>query len=140
MDEDIERWIVTTDPTLLAKLWAKDDELDSFGMAEYAMSLGLFPPSYEEGQEHHSIEHVIPPGHEGPPLLVWSAGLWSPKPQDLYEEGDGGESAALWKSIGVGVVSASAVDGGDDGEAEPGNAPGGGESGGGEDESGGTSA
>ena len=117
MNDDYERFIVTTDPEKLANLRKSADELDSFALGELAMSLGMYPPDYSEG-EHHSITHYGPPGHEGPPLLVWSVGLWSPQPEDLYEEDDDGTTAAAWESIGVGVVDPSSTDPGEESRAQ----------------------
>lgn len=111
MSDDLERWIVTRDPKQLAKLQAKADELDSFRLADFAMSLGLYPPDYSEAQRNHSIDIVIPPGYEGSPLLVWSAGLDSPAPDDLYEdddEDDDGEDP--WSTLGIGVVKPNESD------------------------------
>jgi hypothetical protein len=63
---------LTEDPELEARLRERFSELGSFGLAEYAYSLGLFPPGYEEGQRH-SITLVFPPGagQDEPGMLVW---------------------------------------------------------------------
>jgi hypothetical protein len=105
MNEDYQRFIVTSDPGKLAVLQPKADELDSFALGDLAMSLGLYPPDYVEG-ERQAITLYGPPGHEGPPLLVWSVGLWSPDPDDLVEEDDGeDDNDALWGAIGIRVVN-----------------------------------
>lgn len=111
MNEDYERFIVTTDPGKLAELQAKADELDSFALGELAMSLDLYPPDYVEG-ERHAISLYGPPGHEGPPLLVWSVGLWSPSPEDLYEEGDDEGDDTSWGALGIGIVNPNEPDNG----------------------------
>ncbi|MCD0442141.1 hypothetical protein LO763_00685 [Glycomyces sp. A-F 0318] len=102
MAEGYMRWVVTTDPEQLADLAAKANELDTFGLAEYAVSLGLRPPGHTEGQRP-SIEFATPPGHEGPPLLMWSGYFPSIPPEDLYEDDTGEEDdeADPWAALGV---------------------------------------
>jgi hypothetical protein len=117
MSEDYERWIVTTDPEQLADLKAKAEELDSAGLGEYAASLGLRPPHHVEGRSV-SIEAAVPPGYEGEPLLLWSGYFPSVRPDDVPPEDDGEDSAALWASIGIGVVNASESPHGETGEHE----------------------
>lgn len=116
MSEGYTRWIVTADPELLADLKAKSEELDSAGLGQYAVRIGLRPPHYFEGRPV-SIEEAVPPGYEGEPLLMWSGHLPSVRPEDMPPEDDGGATAALWASIGVGVVEASEVAGGGAGES-----------------------
>lgn len=110
MNEDYERYIVTSDLNQLATLRSKADELDSFALGDLAISLGLHPPGYIDG-ERHAITQYGPPGHEGPPLLVWSIGLWSPNPDDLAEEDDDeGGGDALWGEIGVSIADPAKPD------------------------------
>ncbi|MDN3241382.1 pentapeptide repeat-containing protein [Glycomyces tritici] len=111
---DYERYIVTTDAVQLAELRAAADELDTYELGARAMSLGLFPPDYAEG-EHHSITLYGPPGHKGPPLLVWSVGLYSPDAEDLYVDddegqGDDGGVDTAWAGLGVGIAASAQGD------------------------------
>ncbi|WP_100447258.1 hypothetical protein [Glycomyces xiaoerkulensis] len=86
MSEELDDYLVTTDPSLLADLHAQSSRLDTFGLADYAMRLGLFPPGYREG-DCHSIARYWPQGHHGPPYLVWDAGPpGRPGPDDLAED------------------------------------------------------
>lgn len=103
-----ERWVVTTDPEQLADLNAKSDKLGSDELAQYAISLGLRPPHYVEGRPV-SIEAGVPSGYEGEPLLMWSGYFPSVSPEDVPPDDDDGDSAAIWASIGIGVVDASEV-------------------------------
>ena len=74
------------------------------------MSLGLYPPDYVRG-ERHAVTLYGPPDHEGPPLPVWSAGLWSPNAEDLYEETDTEDGDdAVWGELGVETVNPSEPD------------------------------
>lgn len=89
-DDNYQDYIVTHDEELLKKLWAKwkakpeDGGLDSHGMAQYAHSMGLYPPGYEEGQKH-SIT-LLGLSDAGPEYLVWSIGLDRPDPTYLDQD------------------------------------------------------
>lgn len=87
MNENFVDFIVSSDPEVVADLWARFEQLGSYGLAEYALGIGLRPPGFEEGQRH-SISEYVPPGSDGQGYLVWSAGLWSPDPEDQDGEGD----------------------------------------------------
>ena len=91
MNDDFRDFIVAEDPTMVEQLRAKLHEVGSFKVCEFAYSLGLYPPGYEEGQVH-SIELASPPGHEGEPYVMWSVGLESPGVDDqqpeVYEDGE----------------------------------------------------
>lgn len=65
---------VTDDPTVLSDLRTKMDELGSHELAEYAITLGFFPPGYRTGQSE-SISEYWPPGADPsqPGLLVWDS-------------------------------------------------------------------
>jgi hypothetical protein len=113
VNEDYERYLVTSDAAQLAELRKAADEVDSFELGALAMRLGLFPPGYVEG-ERHSITLYGPPGHEGPPLLVWSVGLWSPEVDDEDDEEDN-EGDDAWGGLGVAI--AGGPDSGEDDDA-----------------------
>lgn len=74
MSNEVEIHRVTEDPELENQLIERfSTDADSFALARHAYSLGLFPPGYEEGQEH-SIALVWPPGADpmsDPGMLVW---------------------------------------------------------------------
>lgn len=85
MTRDFQEFIVTEDAELTAQLWARFESLGSRGLAEYAHSLGLFPPGYREGHQDSICEYG-PPGHEGRGFLVWESGLDSPSGDDQERE------------------------------------------------------
>jgi hypothetical protein len=82
MGESQDRWAalrVTNDPALEARLRERVDELSSRQLAEFAHSLGLYPPGFEEGRN--------------PPIaLAWPA--WMDDDADgvlVWDVGDGDE-------------------------------------------------
>ncbi|MEV3937271.1 hypothetical protein AB0K52_14990 [Glycomyces sp. NPDC049804] len=108
MSDGYEAWVVTTDPEQLADLKKKSHELGSDELGQYAISLGLRPPHYVEGRPV-SIETRVPSGYEGEPLLMWSGYFPSVSPGDMPPDDDDGDNAAIWASIGIGLVDASEV-------------------------------
>jgi hypothetical protein len=107
VNEDFENFIVSRDAEVVADLWAKFEALGSYELATYAYSLGLYPPGFEEGQQH-SISEYAPPGHEGRGYLVWSVGLWSPDVDDQDDEDDD-DGDDPWAALGI--ASAAPDDG-----------------------------
>jgi hypothetical protein len=82
MTETPDRWTglrVTDDPNLEELLRERVDRLSSRELAEYAHSLGLYPPGFDEGKN--------------PPIaLAWPA--WMPDDADgvlVWDIGDGDE-------------------------------------------------
>ncbi|MEU5156518.1 hypothetical protein [Glycomyces sp. NPDC021274] len=82
MTDAQDRWAglqVTNNPELEARLRERVDTLSSRELAEYAHSLGLYPPGFEEGRN--------------PPIaLAWPA--WMPDDADgvlVWDIGDGDE-------------------------------------------------
>ncbi|WP_157930482.1 hypothetical protein [Glycomyces xiaoerkulensis] len=98
MSREFDRYIVTTDPGLLADLHAQRGRLDSFGLADYAMSRGLYPPDHVEGRRH-SITEFTRPGQEGPPLLVWTIGLPTPAPDEVADDDEEYDDTDVWGDL-----------------------------------------
>ncbi|GAA4910716.1 hypothetical protein [Stackebrandtia albiflava] len=59
MNEDTDYAVVTTDPETQAIMRAQD--LDSIDLARWAVSHGMTPPGYREGQRIPAIIEVFPP-------------------------------------------------------------------------------
>lgn len=72
---DYDSLIVTRDPELEAQLRARVDDVSSQALAEYAHSLGLYPPGYTEGS-NPPIALAWPPGvdYDDDGLLIWDVG------------------------------------------------------------------
>jgi hypothetical protein len=109
MSDDWRKYIVTEDPELEAHLRAKlrarpeDGGLGSARLAEYAYTLGLYPPGYEEGQVHGIGLHGTADSERE--YLFWDVGLEpvdEDDPNDYLDRYDGddddddGDSSALW--------------------------------------------
>ena len=108
---DISQFIVTTDEELSAKLWAKwrakpeDGGLDSLGMAEYAYSLGLYPPGYQ-AREYHTIHQHTPYDGSGATYLVWDTAMDRPDPtyldqarEEADEDDDEFDDGEVWGEL-----------------------------------------
>ncbi|CAM3461011.1 hypothetical protein STSO111631_20190 [Stackebrandtia soli] len=79
-----DTWVkVTDDPDLDALLWERVDALSSQALAEYAHSLGLFPPGYGPTM-NPPIALAWPPGtpDDGDGILVWDIGDDSDQAED----------------------------------------------------------
>lgn len=72
-------------PEALADLWEKDEEYDSYGLADYARSIGLTPSAEPADFTHWSIRVAYPDGDLTKPTLYWWGPEDSPGDADLPE-------------------------------------------------------
>ncbi|WP_147141853.1 hypothetical protein [Stackebrandtia albiflava] len=93
--------IVTDDPTLLARLRSRYEELGSHKLAEYAFTLGLFPPHHRKGATD-SISEYWPPGADtsAPGLLVWDSTFTDAFEEHDDEDDEDDEDDDPWGSAG----------------------------------------
>lgn len=99
MSESIDRFIVTEDPDQLARLRAKAEVLGTRELGAYAMSLGLYPPGFVDGDEH-GIAQYTPAGSGEAPLLIWSSGVpGRPAPNELADDDDEVDDDDVWGDL-----------------------------------------
>ncbi|GIG67771.1 hypothetical protein [Phytomonospora endophytica] len=102
MSEDEYHRPVEASADVLTDLWAKEEELDSYGLGRYAMSIGLTPPPEPEGFSAWAIIVAYPERDYSNPVLYWWGPENNPDDADLPEPADDSDpsSQAGWSDPG----------------------------------------